>query len=59
MQSLFPLRGADIVEMGVAAGPEVGDLLAQVERWWIDGDFAATQSQCLAEVERIVSAAAN
>ncbi len=59
MQPLFPLRGADIVEMGVAAGPEVGDLLAQVERWWIDDDFAATQSQCLAEVERIVSAAAN
>jgi poly(A) polymerase len=54
LQPLFPLRGADVVAAGVAAGPEVGTLLTQVENWWIDGDFTADQSACLAELERNV-----
>lgn len=58
LQPLFPLRGADVVAAGVAAGPKVGALLTHVENWWIDGDFTADQSACLAEMDRVVSATA-
>jgi len=36
----FPISGADVVALGVAAGPAVGRLLAALERWWIERDFA-------------------
>jgi len=37
----FPLGGADVLALGVAAGPRVGELLRTVEDWWAAGDFAA------------------
>lgn len=36
----FPIGGADVLALGVAAGPRVGELLSKLEAWWIDGDFA-------------------
>lgn len=36
----FPLRGADALALGMAPGPRIGDLLARVEDWWIESDFA-------------------
>ncbi|MDJ0948954.1 MAG: CCA tRNA nucleotidyltransferase [Alphaproteobacteria bacterium] len=47
----FPLGGQDVKALGVPAGPRVGDLLAAVERWWIDGDFKATRRQCLTKLK--------
>jgi poly(A) polymerase len=44
----FPLKGADIVKLGVPEGPRVGDLLGKVEGWWIDQDFAPDRAACLA-----------
>ncbi len=43
----FPLRGDDVKELGVAEGPDVGNLLHEVEAWWMAGDFAADRSACL------------
>ena len=48
----FPLRGGDVTALGVASGPEVGRLLADVEAWWEAGDFRASRKDCLAELER-------
>jgi poly(A) polymerase len=31
-------------------------LIEAVERWWIDGDFAADRAACLAELEKQVRA---
>ena len=39
----FALTGRDVMQAGVAEGPEVGRLLALVEDWWVDGDFAASE----------------
>lgn len=50
---VFPIRGADALKLGVPAGPRVGELLARVERWWVDGDFSAGREACLLELERI------
>lgn len=44
----FPLKGADIVKLGVSEGPRIGDILQRVETWWIDGDFAPDRAACLA-----------
>ena len=44
----FPLKGADIVKLGVSEGPRVGDVLEAVEGWWIDQDFAPDRAACLA-----------
>jgi len=48
----FPLRGADVVALGIAEGPEVGQLLAALEAWWEAGDFKASRRACLAELKR-------
>lgn len=43
----FPLGGADVLALGIDAGPEVGRLLERVEDWWENGDFKAGRQQCL------------
>jgi poly(A) polymerase len=43
----FLLRGEDVKELGVGQGPVIGDLLQEVEAWWIAGDFAADRRACL------------
>ena len=39
----FALSGLDVIQAGVPQGPAVGRVLAQVEDWWVDGDFAADE----------------
>ncbi|HEY0265992.1 MAG TPA: CCA tRNA nucleotidyltransferase [Rhizomicrobium sp.] len=39
----FPLSGRDVMQAGVAEGPEVGRVLARIEDWWVGGDFAADE----------------
>jgi poly(A) polymerase len=53
----LPVSGGDALELGLRPGPKVGALLDAVERWWIDGDFAADRAACRAELERLVRAA--
>jgi poly(A) polymerase len=48
----LPVNGADVLALGVKAGPRIGELLAAVEDWWIAGDFAADRAACLAELGR-------
>lgn len=43
----FPLKGADIVKMGLPEGPRVGEVLGKVEGWWVDRDFAPDRAACL------------
>jgi poly(A) polymerase len=42
----FPLTGRDVMQAGVPEGPDVGRILAQVEDWWVGGDFAADEGAC-------------
>jgi len=53
----LPVSGGDALKLGLKPGPRVGVLIDQVERWWIDGDFSADRSACLAELERLAHAA--
>jgi len=48
----FPLKGAHLIELGIEPGPAIGALLADVERWWIDGGCEAALPDCQAEARR-------
>jgi poly(A) polymerase len=44
----LPLGGEDVMALGVARGPLVGAILAQVEAWWVVHDFEPDHHACLA-----------
>ncbi len=46
----FPLKGKDLVDMGIKTGPELGELLKRCEAWWIDQGFQPNREACLAWV---------
>lgn len=37
----LPVRGADLVALGIPPGPRVGAILKAFENWWISADFPA------------------
>ena len=41
---LFPLTGDDVIRAGVPKGPAVGQVLADVEAWWIDAGFPSDRA---------------
>ncbi|MEL6955509.1 MAG: CCA tRNA nucleotidyltransferase [Pseudomonadota bacterium] len=43
----FPLRGQDLVELGMS-GPEIGETLKTLEDWWIEQDFQPGRGELLA-----------
>jgi poly(A) polymerase len=49
----FPLAGRDVTALGIPPGPRVGQLLAEVRRWWEDGDFAADRAACLKKLKEV------
>ncbi|HSV30015.1 MAG TPA: CCA tRNA nucleotidyltransferase [Candidatus Omnitrophota bacterium] len=51
----LPVRGADCIAMGVPRGPEIGRVLAEVERWWEDEDYRPGREECLERLRRLVA----
>jgi poly(A) polymerase len=47
---VLPVGGREVMAAGVPAGPLVGEVLRQVEAWWIDADFPDDR---LALIERL------
>jgi poly(A) polymerase len=43
----LPVKGRDLVRLGLKPGPEVGELIGALEAWWIDQDFAPDREACL------------
>lgn len=43
----LPVKGRDLVKLGLDPGPEVGALMAALEDWWIGEDFAPDRAACL------------
>ena len=46
----FPLTGEEVIAAGVPKGPLVGEVMREVETWWVDQDFMDDK---LAAVERL------
>lgn len=51
----FPVRGRDILALGVEDGPRVGEILATLETEWIDGRFLPTQAELLERANQLIS----
>ena len=43
---VFPLAGSDVLALGVAPGPRVGELLRSVRQWWLLGGCVADAAAC-------------
>ncbi len=52
----FPLRGTDILDLGVPQGPDLGRLLEAVEIWWAEDGFRASRNGCLARLKAAIDA---
>lgn len=50
MAPVFPLAGRDVIDRGIASGPAVGRILAEIEENWIDGGFAEDRNDLLARI---------
>ena len=51
---IFPLTGEEVMAAGVPRGPLVGEVMREVEAWWIDNDFISDK---LSIVERLKAVA--
>lgn len=51
----FPVRGQDLLDRGVEPGPIVGDILAEVETWWIEQDFTPEREACLEKAQNLIT----
>ncbi len=50
----LPLSGDEVMAAGVPAGPKVGEVIREVEAWWIDADFPDDK---LSVIERLKAVA--
>ena len=50
----LPVDGDDVMALGVPTGPQVGAILAALEAWWVDHDFAPDRAACLAQARRLL-----
>ena len=50
----FPLKGRDLLDLGLAEGPQVGDLLEELEAWWLEEDFRPDRPALLARARTLM-----
>jgi len=51
---VFPLKGADVLDMGIASGPSIGSYLNNVEEWWIQNKFLPNRNNCLLKLKDFI-----
>lgn len=50
----FPLKGGDLLALGVQSGPALGTMLAELEREWIEAGFKAGRTDLLARAAELL-----
>lgn len=50
----LPVKGRDVLDFGVASGPEIGRLLNEVEVWWEDRDYRPDRTDCLDQLRLLL-----
>jgi len=50
----FPLTGEDVIAAGAPKGPMVGQVLREVEAWWIDHDFIDDKPSTIEKLKSVV-----
>lgn len=51
----LPVRGRDVVALGVPPGDRVGELLSAIEEWWAAGDYRASRTAALDRLRTLVA----
>lgn len=51
---VLPLGGADVIALGVAPGPKVGELLGQIETLWVERNFALDRAALTARLKDMI-----
>lgn len=49
---VFPVSGADLIGLGLEPGPEMGRILGDLERWWLDQGCTPNRAGLLARVQK-------
>ena len=52
----FPVESRDLFLLGVPEGPLIGEILREVEDWWIDSDFINDKPSLFERIKAIVGA---
>ena len=55
----FPIGGDDVKAVGVPAGPLLGQVLREVEDWWVDEDFPAGREVVLQRMRAVAAGIAS
>jgi poly(A) polymerase len=50
----FPLTGDEVLKAGVPKGPMVGQVMREVELWWIDQDFIEDRFSIIERLKAVV-----
>jgi len=50
----FPLAGEDVKVAGIEEGPDVGEILEDIEEWWVERAFRPDRKACLDQLRVIV-----
>ena len=50
---VFPLLGRDLVALGMEPGLRMGEILAEMRRWWMEGGCVAGRVACLERVREM------
>lgn len=46
-QPVLPVSGRDALDLGVPEGPVVGELIGEIESWWVEQAFRPEREACL------------
>ncbi|MBX7145955.1 MAG: CCA tRNA nucleotidyltransferase [Alphaproteobacteria bacterium] len=51
---IFPLKGSDLLSLGVKPGPQLGKIFKETETWWLDHGLTGNKLSCLNYVKNIL-----
>lgn len=49
----FPLKGGDLIKLGMKAGPGISEKMRELEQIWVDSDFTSSRDELLKEVSNV------
>jgi poly(A) polymerase len=52
----LPVRGSDVIELGIPPGPRIGRIVAAFEDWWIAADFPEDAARLTSRLAQIAAA---
>ena len=47
---MFPIKGEDILRLGLHEGPKIGLILKKIEQKWVNSDFSFSRQELLDEL---------